>query len=139
MTVPRLAAVLAVAVLVASCGEDGDDVPLGQPANTVVLDGTVANDHGSASVTAPGEQLPVAAGDFFFEPTVVTGPAGEAIVLDVTSGSQNIHNLSVGDVSQDVGPGETVQVELEFPETGTLVFVCSYHRDRGMAGALVAT
>jgi plastocyanin len=137
--VSRPLAVVAVAVLLTSCGGEGDDVPLGQPANTVVLDGTVANDHGSASVAAPGDQLTLTAGDFFFEPTVVTGPAGEAIVLDVTSGSENIHNLSVGDVSQDVGPGEAVQIQLEFPETGTLVFVCSYHEDRGMAGALVAT
>jgi plastocyanin len=26
-----------------------------------------------------------------------------------------------------------------FPDSGTVVFTCKYHRDRGMAGALVAT
>jgi plastocyanin len=38
-----------------------------------------------------------------------------------------------------VAAGETVEVQLSFPESGTLVFVCKYHQDRGMAGALVST
>ena len=132
--------VLAVAFgLVASCGGEGEDGPPAQRANTVVLDGTVANDHGSASVTASGAHLEIAAGDFYFEPTVVTGPAGETLSLSVASASQNVHNVTVGEISEDVGPGETIELQLEFPASGTAVFVCSYHRDQGMAGALVST
>jgi plastocyanin len=137
--VVRSLALSALLVLLAvACSGDGDQPPA-QPANTVVLDGTVANDHGSASVTASGEHVTVTTGDFFFEPTVITGPAGEAVVLDMVSESENIHNLTAGDIDQDIGPGETVQVQLTLPESGTAVFVCSYHRGRGMAGALVAT
>jgi plastocyanin len=135
---PALASCLAL-VLVAACSGDDEEGQPAQPANTVVLDGRVANDHGSATVTASGELITLVAGDFFFEPTVLTGPAGEAVILEVTSQSQNIHNVTAGEFDQDLATGQTVEVELGFPDTGTLVFVCKYHQDRGMAGALVAT
>ncbi len=32
-----------------------------------------------------------------------------------------------------------MEIELAFPDTGTSVFFCRYHRSRGMLGALVAT
>jgi plastocyanin len=135
---PALASCLALVLVTACSGGDEEGQP-GQPANTVVLDGRVANDHGSATVTASGELVTMEAGDFFFEPTVLTGPAGDAVTLEVVSDSENVHNLTAGDVDQDLATGQTVQVELSFPDTGTLVFLCKYHQDRGMAGALVAT
>ena len=133
-----LASCLALVLVTACSGDDEEGQPL-QPANTLVLDGRVASDHGSATVTASGEPVTVGAGDFFFEPTVLTGPAGEAVTLEVLSDSQNLHNVTAGEVDQDLATGEAVEVELSFPDTGTLVFVCKYHQDRGMAGALVAT
>jgi plastocyanin len=135
---PALASCLAL-VLVAACSGDNEEGQPAQPPNTVVLDGRVANDHGSATVTASGERVIMEAGDFYFEPTVLTGAAGEAVTLEVASASQNVHSLTVDEVDQDVAAGETVEVQLSFPESGTLVFVCKYHQDRGMAGALVST
>jgi plastocyanin len=136
----RLGTLLLVVVATASaCGEAGDGPPVQEP-NTVVLDGQVANDHGSVAVSSAGERVPVEAGDFYFQPTVLSGPAGQPVVLEVT-GSDSLHNLSVaeGDLDEDIVPGETLEVELVFPEMGTLVFVCKYHEVQGMAGALVAT
>lgn len=135
---PVLASCLAL-VLVAGCSGDEEEGPPAQPANTVVLDGQVANDHGSATVSASGEPVTVEAGDFFFEPTVLTGPAGEPVTLEVVSDSRNLHNVTAAEVDQDLATGGTAEVELGFPDSGTLVFVCKYHQDRGMAGALVAT
>ena len=127
----------AVSILLAvSCSGDRDEGPPAQPANTVVLDGRVANDHGSVAVSA-GETVPVRAGDFYFQPTVLTGPAGERVVLEVTVEGDGTHNVSVGDIDQDVTAEEPQRVELTFPDQGTLVFVCKYHQARGMAGALV--
>jgi plastocyanin len=133
-----LAACLALILATGCSGDDEEGRPV-QPANTVVLNGRVANDHGSDAVSASGERVTIEAGDFYFEPTVLTGPAGEAVVLEVVSGDQSVHNLTVDEVDQDVAAGESVDVELTFPDSGTLVFVCKYHQDRGMAGALVAT
>jgi plastocyanin len=134
-----VSAACVVVMLATGCsGEDEEGRP-GQAANTVVLNGQVANDHGSEAVSASGERVTFEAGDFYFEPTVLTGPAGEAVLLQVVSAGQSVHNLTAGEVDQDVAPGESVDVELRFPDSGTLVFVCKYHRERGMAGALVAT
>jgi plastocyanin len=132
------AAAASVLVLVACGGEE--EQPPTQPPNTIVLDGQVANDHGSTSVDVGEDRVVIAAGDFYFQPTVLTGEAGQEVVLAVTSASETVHNVTIskGALDEDVPPGETVELDLAFPESGSAVFVCKYHRTRGMAGALVA-
>jgi plastocyanin len=48
------------------------------------------------------------------------------------------HNFSLSDqgIDQDVEAGEEAEVNLTFPDSGTLVFFCKYHQDMGMRGAL---
>lgn len=148
--VARAAAVfVAVALVAVSCGE-GDGKPRGQAPNTVVLEGQVANDHGSVSIE-PEEELTLEMGDFYFEPTVLIGPPGGPrdvaavdgiqVFLSVRSAGQSEHNLTIPDqeVDLDIAPGEEMQALVTFPDSGTVVFTCKYHRDRGMVGALVAT
>jgi hypothetical protein len=143
-------AALAVALALVTTGCAGDEKePSGQAPNTVVLEGQVANDRGSATI-GPDEGPQVTAGDFYFEPTVVIGPPGELedlaavdgiqVYLAVTSASQNPHNVSIPDqdIDVDVPPGDDVRIIVTFPDSGTLVYTCKYHRGRGMAGALVA-
>ena len=57
------------------------------------------------------------------------------------SESERQHNLSIEtqEFDVDVEPGETITLLVTFPPRGTLVFVCKYHVDKGMAGTLVAT
>jgi hypothetical protein len=144
-----LAACLALIVATSCSGDDEEGRP-GQPANTVVLNGQVANDHGSDSLE-PGGSPAMVAGDFYFEPTVVIGPPGGPVDIAAPQGTQvevsmasegeTDHNVSIEeqDIDVDIAPGETARLVITFPDSGTLVFVCKYHRDRGMAGALVAT
>ena len=138
-----------VLVLVAGCSGSDEEGRPAQPANTVVLNGRVANDHGSESLE-PGESPEVAAGDYYFEPTVMIGPPGgpadiaapQGTQVEVIVGSEGAtdHNISIDaqDIDVDIAPGETARLVITFPDSGTLVFVCKYHQDRGMAGALVA-
>jgi plastocyanin len=136
----RLIALILLVVLAGSACGGEEEGPTGQQPNTVVLDGQVANDHGSVAISSEGERVPVEAGDFYFQPTVLTGPAGRPVILEVT-GSGSVHNITIaeGDLDEDVAPGETLDVELAFPESGTLVFVCKYHQGQRMVGALVST
>jgi|SRR5919108_2997110 plastocyanin len=131
---------MAAALLVlAACGGDEGQRP-SQPPNTIVLDGQVANDHGSVAVGSGEDRVAIAAGDFYFQPTVLTGKAGQEVTLAVTSAAERLHNVTIaqGDLDEEVPVGLTVELELAFPESGSTVFVCKYHRTRGMAGALVA-
>ncbi len=139
---PPLALALAAAMLVGvlvSCAEEEPSGPVTQP-GTVTIEEEAANDHGDAAVSA-GEKLELEAGDFYFAPTVVTGPGGVDVEVSVTNAGSTVHNLSIdeGSIDQDVEPGATVSVSVRFPGTGSAVFYCKYHRDRGMLGALVAS
>jgi hypothetical protein len=145
----RAALSLTVALLGIGCAGD-EDPPPGQAPNTVVLEGQVANDRGSVTI-GPEQEPQVTAGDFYFEPTVVIGPPGGPedlaavdgiqVYLVVTSASRDSHNVSIPDqeIDVDVPPGGDVRIIVTFPDSGTLVYACKYHRGRGMAGALVAT
>ena len=74
--------------------------------------------------------------DFYFEPTVLTGSAGETLMLDLENEGDTEHNFSLTDqgIAQDVEAGEKAEVSVTFPDSGTLVSFCKYHQDMGMRG-----
>ena len=113
--------------------------PRPQAPNTIQIDGEEATDRGTFGVTGP-DQVPVDAGSFFFSPTLITGPPGTEIQLDFTTGGDQTHNFSLPDqaIDQDLTPGSAVGVTATFPDMGTLVFFCKYHREQGMLGGLTA-
>ena len=76
--------------------------------------------------------------DDVFAPSVLRGTPGQAITIDLDNTGAREHNFSLGaqDVDTDVEPGEKATVEVTFPESGTLEFVCEYHEAAGMTGSL---
>ena len=136
-----LAAGAAALVLAASaCGGGDEPPPARQPAGTVALNGEVANDRGSLDVGSGGEVV-IEAGDHYFEPTVLTGPAALDRQVQVRNVGAVPHNISFPDlgIDQDLEPGAEATLALTFPESGSTVFFCRFHRGQGMLGALVAT
>ena len=103
----------------------------------MTVGGEKANDHGSMDVSGESE-LDLELDDFYFEPTVLTGSAGESLTLHLENEGSTEHNFSVTDqgIDQDVEEGEDAEVTVTFPDSGTLVFFCKYHQDMGMRGAL---
>ncbi len=128
---------VALAGMAASCGQDPEPGPRPQPPGTVVLEGEAATDRGSSDV-ADGDRIVIQAGEFFFDPTVILGPPEAAVTVRFTAGGGLRHNITFASIDEDLETGQTVEVELTFPSSGTAVFYCSYHRARGMLGALVA-
>jgi plastocyanin len=104
---------------------------------TITLDGQSANDHGTKDVSGMDE-FSVEADDFYFEPTVLTGTAGQKIEIEVENEGNVEHNFSLTDqgIDQDVSPGQKAKVDVTFPQSGTLVFFCKFHQSQGMVGAL---
>ena len=75
--------------MAAACGGDGEG------ASATVGD-QKANDHGSEDVAGESE-LDLELDDFYFEPTVLTGRAGETLTLDLENEGDTEHNFSLTD------------------------------------------
>ena len=138
-----VAVVLAIMLAAAACGGGGTEGPAGgspQPTEeggTITIGGQQANDHGSQDVSGRDE-IEVEADDFYFEPTVLQGSPGQALKIEVHNEGQALHNFSLTEqgIDMDVASGEDISVDVSFPDSGTLVFFCKYHRTQGMVGGL---
>lgn len=147
----RLMALTSAAVLaLAACGSGGGSSASGTTSSTAAsesasatdcaalagLDGKV-EDHGTQPLT--GQSVTLDAGDFFFEATCLTSSAGGTVSVTVTNVGSALHNFSVEGqgIDEDVAAGETITVDVDLPEFGTLGFVCKYHLSSGMVGAFV--
>jgi plastocyanin len=121
-------------VLVASCGGSDDEESSGS--GTTTIGDVAANDHGSKDVSGESK-VEVELDDDYFEPTVLEGKAGERVTLELKNEGSNEHNLTIDElnIDQDVEAGDETEIEVTFPDSGTLTFYCKYHRGQGMAGA----
>ena len=133
---------LALALVATACGDEVT-APRREPPQaprTIEINGEAAADHGTASI-AGQDAATLVAGDFYFEPTVLTGEPGQVVqvAVRVVEAAEETHNLTLTEqeIDQDLGSTDTT-VELTFPRTGVVAFFCKYHRDRGMLGALAA-
>jgi plastocyanin len=133
---------MAVALVMAACG--GDDETGGasngggeNEGGTIQIDGQSANDHGEADVAGESE-TDVEADDFYFEPTVLTGEAGQTITIHVENEGDATHNFSITDqdISTDIDSGDSADVDVTFPESGTVAWFCKFHQGQGMVGGL---
>jgi plastocyanin len=99
--------------------------------------GVQANDHGSKS--ASGETK-VELDDYYFEPTVLKGSPGQKITLELENEGSAEHTFTVDaqGVDQELEPGDEAKVTVTIPKSGAISFYCKFHKDEGMAGALVA-
>jgi plastocyanin len=142
-----LVSLTALVMIVASCGGGSDDGGSEAPESsgrTVTLEGIPANDHGTKQVSGTAK---IELGDYYFEPTILVGAPGATVKLELVNNGNLEHNITadipqVGaavPLDQDVRSGGGKEsVEVTFPESGQLVFICKYHEGDGMAGALRA-
>jgi plastocyanin len=129
-----LLAMGAVALLIgaAACGDDDDG------GGTRQVGSLSFNDHGTTDVSGKTE-IAFEADSFYFEPTFLKGTAGQKVVLEIENESDTLHNISASSlgVDTDIPAKGKVQVELTFPASGALLFVCKYHAGQGMRGELL--
>ncbi|MEX0991629.1 MAG: cupredoxin domain-containing protein [Actinomycetota bacterium] len=150
-----LTLVLIIGLIAAACTNGGSGSDTGgsgsSPADdggggggsggTIDLGGQAANDHGTKSVSG-ATSLEVELDNFYFSPTTIQGDASQKVTLTLTNDSSTLHNFSVQafneTIDQDVKPGETKEVEVQFGNVldSIAVFECKYHASQGMRGAL---
>jgi plastocyanin len=111
---------LSIVLLMAACGGSGSDGGGG----------------GGSGGGAGGLTLTIK--DFAFRPNTLSAPGGQQSTLTITNQDSVTHSFTLNDggVSRDVPPGQTVQVTVPFPATGTAGFHCRFHAT--MTGTLRA-
>ena len=142
---PGLAVLLLAVLLLGAACSSSDEEPQGgasggSEGGQITINGDKANDHGSADV-AGKDETELEADDFYFEPTTLTGTAGQTLKLELKNEGGAEHNFSIDDqnIDQDVEAGEDAEVTVTFPDSGVLEFYCKYHRTSGMVGQLTTS
>ena len=102
--------------------------------------GVNANDHGTKAVEDNGK-TEVELDDYYFQPTVLEGKAGEKVTLELKNEGKTEHTFTIDSqgVNKELGPGEKAEVDVTIPKSGVVSFYCRYHKSEGMAGALAVT
>src|SRR5262245_58808496 len=104
---------------------------------TTTVGGLKANNHGTKAVESSG-RTEVELDDFYFEPTVLKGKAGEKVELELKNEGTVEHSFTVESqgIDKDLEPGDEGEVMVTIPKSGMVSFFCKYHKSDGMAGAL---
>ena len=143
----RIAGTVAVALtlgLVATaCGQEptvrgGGGQPTDQETGgDATFDITQAEDHGAVDLSGQSETS-LELDDFYFEPTVLMGEPGQTLSIELENEGNAPHTFTIesADVDEELQPGDKVEADVTFPDSGALTFICRFHAGQGMQGAL---
>jgi plastocyanin len=139
-----LALVAAVGLVAAACGSQGATPSAGggseeteEGGGTITVAGQQATDHGQEDVSGMSDTS-LELDDFYFEPTVLVGEAGQELSIELENEGQATHTFTIDDlgIDEEIQPGDSVETEVTFPDSGALPFYCRFHTSRGMNGGL---
>ena len=87
------------------------------------------------------EVIMIELGEFYFDPSTITIPAGQTVRLIITNVGYLSHTFTISAFNIDVtlSPGETVEIEVTAEEPGEYELVCRFHIAQGMVGTVVVT
>jgi plastocyanin len=105
--------------------------------NHIVIDGHGVNFHGTGRVT-DGVTIEMEMDEDYFDPTVLRGPPGATVTIELENEGVREHNFSVPGQHIDItcGVRSRDEVEVVFPASGLLAFTCKFGATSGMRGAL---
>jgi plastocyanin len=131
----------ALLLATAACGQQAQPQGGGgeetEDGGTITVAGEEANDHGTEDV-AGMSSVEMGMDDSYFEPTVLSGEAGQTLTVQLTNECSNQHTFTIDSLGVDVSlaGGDTGEAEVTFPDSGALLFYCQFHDDLGMRGGL---
>lgn len=105
---------------------------------SITLGDLTFSDHGTKDVKGKGE-LDLEADNYYFEPTFLRGKPGQKIKVQIKNDSGTLHNFSIPEqqIDVDIPRKGKVLIEIVFPSSGVVRFLCKYHSSRGMNGELL--
>lgn len=80
----------------------------------------------------------MSAQNFFFTPSTLAGTAGQKLTITLDNQGPVPHNFSIDDqnISVTLQPGEQQDIQVAFPQSGSVQFYCQFHKSSGMVGQL---
>lgn len=105
--------------------------------NHIIVDGFGANFHGTGRAV-DGGTIEMEMDEAYFEPTVLKGPPGATVTVELENEGVRQHNFSVPSQGIDLNCGVRAsgEVTVVFPRSGVLPFICKYTGTSGMRGEL---
>jgi plastocyanin len=105
---------------------------------SITLGDLTFSDHGTNDVKGQTE-LHLEADNYYFEPTFLRGTPGQKLKLEIENESGTLHNFSIAEqhIDVDIPRKGKVVVEVTFPSSGVVRFICKFHESRGMNGELL--
>jgi plastocyanin len=135
-----VAAIALFAATAAGCGGYGGSKSTSSQSSSggggqVNAAGVQANNHGAKSVSG---ETKVELDDYYFEPTILKGKAGQKVTLELDNEGSVDHSFTIDSQSIDtvLAPGKEAKVTVTIPKSGSVSFYCKFHKSSGMAGAL---
>jgi plastocyanin len=136
---PLLAVAFLLLFAATACGGYGDDKESEEgEGTTMMIGGQDVEVHGTKDVSGETGKVEVEMYDDFFEPTVLKGTSGQQVELELKNEGEAAHTFTISEQSVDaeVQPADETEVNVTFPESGELVFICRFHESAGMVGEL---
>jgi plastocyanin len=80
----------------------------------------------------------MSAENYFFTPAALDGTAGQKLTITLTNAGSVPHNFSISDqnINVTLEPGEQKDIQVAFPQSGSVQFFCVFHQSSGMVGTL---
>ena len=133
-----IAAALSLFAAAGCGGYGGGSKDSDEAEGTTTIAGMQTEIHGTKDVSGETGKVEIELYDDYFEPTVLKGTPGQKVELELKNEGDNPHTLTISDQSVDmeIQPGDEGEVDVTFPQSGQLEFVCKFHQGEGMIGAL---
>ena len=110
-------------------------IPVGNaPRKVAVQPGAI-----SAAAATGATDVALRVDDYFFEPKVIQGRAGQPLRLRIDNAASTLHNLSVPrlGIDRDLPPKSRVEIDVTVPRSGPIEFFCKFHGPLGQQGQLL--
>jgi len=123
VVIAGLCLVFAAAGCGGSSSSSGDE---SESTTSTTIGGTQVESHGTKDVSSESGKVEIELYDYYFEPTILKGKAGQKVELELKNEGSAAHTFTLAEQS----------VNKEIQQSGQLKFVCTFHQSQGMIGAL---